>query len=208
MEQKKRFPAIYGMAILYVLSVYASPVLLYVLNLGADDEDGTIHAWPLALFAVVGVICFVYLLRQKQAISRTELLNCTVLIKYALIPFFIAGAFCIAFTLLFMLIPVVITVFLAPAVALCLAIYGWLVLLVSSPFSILYLRKAAHERVHSTELCVAAGVLQFFFTLDVLSVMVLTVKERRWVKLTVGVWILLAGLVIAAACGIVWWFAS
>lgn len=44
----------------------------------------------------------------------------------------------------------------------------------------------------------AAGVCQFLFTADVIAVMVLTVKEHRFTKLTVTVLVILGILLIAA----------
>ena len=52
-----------------------------------------------------------------------------------------------------------------------------------------------------------AGIFQFFFALDVISMMVLAVKEKKWVKVTMVVILLMILLALLGIVGgiILWW---
>ena len=84
--------------------------------------------------------------------------------------------------LLLMLTPVVVMIFIGPTVAIVLSAIGWLGLLGAAPFSIAYIVRACSEGVQGKVLSVFAGIFQFFFTLDVIFVIILAVKDRSFVK--------------------------
>ena len=56
-----------------------------------------------------------------------------------------------------------------------------------SPYAIAYLIKSCKDGIHPKWLAVLAGICQFFFSFDVLAMMVLTLKERHRVKTTIAV---------------------
>ena len=85
-----------------------------------------------------------------------------------------------------MLTPVVIMIFVGPTVAIVLSVIGWLGLLGAAPFSIAYIVRACSEGVQRKVLSVFAGIFQFFFTLDVIFVVILAVKDRSFVKAQKG----------------------
>lgn len=94
----------------------------------------------------------------------------------------VLGLINLAVVLLLMLTPVVIMIFVGPTVAIVLSVIGWLGLLGAAPFSIAYIVRACSEGVQGKVLSVFAGIFQFFFTLDVIFVIVLAVKDRSFVK--------------------------
>lgn len=147
---------------------------------------------------VLGIVNLIVLCVAGKRYTRAQLLNCTVLIKYGLIPLYLFGALAIAFSMFLSLVPVPFMIFVGPAMMLSLGATGYMILLGAAPFSITYLIKARREGVHGKVLTVAAGIMQFFFTLDVISLMMLAVKEKRWVKLTVTVLALLLLLALLA----------
>lgn len=104
--------------------------------------------------------------------SMDNVLICTRIIKYALIPFYIVGGLSIAVALLLMFTPVVIMVFIGPTIALLLSAIGWLGLLGAAPFSVAYIVRAYKEGVHGKALSVFAAIFQFFFSMDVIFVII------------------------------------
>ena len=137
-----------------------------------------------------------------KKVNQKTLLNCTVLVKYGLIPFYILGTALILMFLLFSFIPVPFMIFVGPYMAIILSVVGWLILIGSAPFSIVYIMKSYKEGIHGKALSIVSGILQFFFALDVLSIMFLTLKEKRWKKLTYTVLALLIILVLLGIIGL------
>lgn len=66
-------------------------------------------------------------------------------------------------------------------------ILGYGILLGAAPYAIAYLIKSCKDGIHPKWLAVLAGICQFFFSFDVLAMMVLTLKERHRVKTTIAV---------------------
>ena len=66
-------------------------------------------------------------------------------------------------------------------------IFGYGILLGAAPYAIAYLIKSCKDGIHPKWLAVLAGICQFFFSFDVLAMMVLTLKERHRVKTTIAV---------------------
>ncbi|HIT63720.1 MAG TPA: hypothetical protein IAC37_04615 [Candidatus Ventrimonas merdavium] len=83
-----------------------------------------------------------------------------------------------------------------------LNILGYLILLGSAPFSIAYLSKAKQENIHGHILIGVAKVLQFFYVFDVIAIMIMSLKENKWKKLTLVVLALLGSLLIVACIAI------
>lgn len=69
----------------------------------------------------------------------------------------------------------------------CFLILGYGILLGAAPYAIAYLIKSCKDGIHPKWLAVLAGICQFFFSFDVLAMMVLTLKERHRVKTTIAV---------------------
>lgn len=178
MEKKKKFPVIYLLAILYVLSAYLGPVAL--LAMPDSDAASIITSWLFWLPVLLGVVNLIVVLAAKSKIERKQLLVCSMIIKYALIPFYLVGGLLIVLCLLLMVTPIVFMVFVGPMMALILGIYGWVILLGAAPFSLAYIVRSYRGRFHSKALLVISAIMQFFFTMDVIFITVLAVKERKY----------------------------
>lgn len=200
----KKFHPIYILAFLYAASVYLFPVIYFQINRNISDEND-IDAMPLLIPLIFGLVNLIVVLLNKNTIDRVYLLNCAVMIKYSLIPFYIIGGLCIAVALLLMFTPIVIMVFVGPAVAVIFSALGWIAMVGSAPYSIAYIVKSYKQGVHGKLLSAAAAVCQFFFTADVISIMVLAVKEKKCVKITAAALVILFLTIIASA---VWLIAS
>ena len=158
------------------------PVLFWIICNMQEATDSFDAGWIMVMPIVLGLINLAVVLIFGKRISRVQLLICTRIIKYALIPFYVIGGFCIIVALLLMFTPVVVMIFVGPTVAIVLSAIGWLGLLGAAPFSIGYIIRACSEGVQGKVLSVFAGIFQFFFTLDVIFVIVLAVKDRSFVK--------------------------
>ena len=185
MRQKKASGAIYIIPIVYVLGMYLMPVILWALGNAEASTDYANRGWVLALLIIpiiLGLVNLAVVLILGKKISRGQLLICTRIIKYALILFYFLGGLCIAVALLLMFTPVVIMVFVGPAIAILLSAIGWLGLLGAAPFSVAYIVRAYKEGVHGKALSVFAAIFQFFFTMDVIFVIILAIKDRGYSK--------------------------
>ena len=200
---EKKFSPLYLLSALYIIGVYAFVPLYLLLNHGAAqatsqaEYSANTTDLPLLIPVVLGVLNLIAVLTLGRRASREQLLNCAIAIKYALIPFYIAGGLCIAAALLMMFTPVVIMVFLGPAIAIFFSIAGYVILLGGAPYAVGYLVRAGKEGVHHKALCIVAGILQFIFTADVISMMILALKEKKCVKATIFLLIVLL-LAVAA----------
>ena len=95
--------------------------------------------------------------------------------------FFVMLYFSVWMTAL-LLVGVVIMVFVGPVIAVLLSVIGWLGLLGAAPFSVAYIVRACKEGVHGKALSVFAAIFQFFFSLDVIFVIILAIKDRVYSK--------------------------
>lgn len=181
-ETKKASGAIYIVPVLYVLGMYLLPVMLGGFKNIQGPLDTNLSVWLLVLPIILGLVNLAMVLIMGEKISRGQLLVCTRIIKYGLIPFYIIGGLCIALALLLMFTPVVIMVFVGPTIAVALSIIGWLGLLGAAPFSLAYIVRACKEGVHGKVLSVFAAIFQFCFTMDVIFVIILAIKDRVYRK--------------------------
>ncbi len=204
MDYQKGFHPIYLPPIFYTVSIYLLPVLYFWINQNATDEYA-IHIWPLLLPLILGLVNLIVVIRARNKVSRIHLLHCALLIKYSLVPFFITGSLCFVLAVFLMLAPAAFTVLFVPTAAVLFSIVilfsvpGWFCLIGAAPYSIAYIVQSRRQGVHGRFLCVAAGILQFFFLADLLSMMVLTLKEKRCVKITIAVLFLVVFIVPAVA---------
>lgn len=190
---KKGFRPIYLLAIAYVIVIYTILVNFIVLD---DDE---IRIGVLWLPILAGLLNLILVMVLRKRLSREELLNCAIIVKYCLIPFYMLGGLGVLGVLILSVIPVPFMIFMGLAAVLML-VYGWIVMICSAPFSIAYIAASYNEGVHNKILLVIAGIMQFFFTVDVLSIMFLVIKENKWVKTSIAVIVLfivcIVGLII------------
>lgn len=190
---KKGFRPIYLLAITYVIVIYTILVSFIVLD---GDE---IRIGVLWLPILAGLLNLILVTVFRKRISREELLNCAIIVKYCLIPFYMLGGLGVLGVLILSVIPVPFMIFMGLAAVLML-VYGWIVIICSAPFSIAYIAASYKEGRHNKILLVIAGIMQFFFTVDVISIMFLAIKENKWVKTSITVIVLfivcIVGLII------------
>ena len=171
---------------------YILPVLYVIVSytffLLADFFDTWAELQMLLSFSpfIVGIINLIVVLTVGRKWSRTTLLNCTLIIKYGLIPFYLIGG-SIALAVTVMAIFPLPLMALFGLVAIVFFTWGYGILLGSTPYAIAYLAKSYKDGVHPKWLVILGGICQFFFSFDVFAMMVLTLKERHKVKTTIAV---------------------
>ena len=82
---KKGVRPIYLLAIAYVIVIYTILVSFIVLD---DDE---IRIGVLWLPILAGLLNLILVMVLRKRLSREELLNCAIIVKYCLIPFYMLG---------------------------------------------------------------------------------------------------------------------
>ena len=129
---KKGVRPIYLLAIAYVIVIYTILVSFIVLD---DDE---IRIGVLWLPILAGLLNLILVMVLRKRLSREELLNCAIIVKYCLIPFYMLGGLGVLGVLILSVIPVPFMIFMGLAAVLML-VYGWIVMICSAPFSIAYI---------------------------------------------------------------------
>ena len=191
MEKNSKIRLFYIFPFLYVISVYLLPVFLFWSEEYPVASD--LMILPPVVFGVINIIVSAKFCRPE---NRIILFNSSVLVKYALIPFFVIGGIMLAAAFLLSFIPVPFMIFVGPVITIIGTIIGWLVLAFGSPYVIAYLCLSAKEHIYTKGVAILHGILQFFFALDVIDIMCLTFKERRWKKLTIFLIILLIAAIL------------
>ena len=192
----KGFQPLYLWSIFYVLLTYAYPVLWYLTLPHVDEsvhsdaayeeaakaQNGALGSDLPFVFLAIPVLLLVINIILSIAMKKTArrvMLNAARIMKYALIPFFVAGGIIIALTVLFTFSPVVIMIFIGPAIVAVLSVMGWISMVGSAPFVISYLKKSRRDGKNGKMFTVVITILQFFFGLDVLGTIICAVKEKQ-----------------------------
>lgn len=198
MEQTKESKKAVLLAVIFVVTTY-----LVCANSFFHPDGAFFVKLSKVLMLLPVLLCALnifYLKKNKDNINRDALLNAAVLVKYSLIPLFIAGFVLCLCCLLLMFTPIIIMAFAAPMMICLLCVLGWVYMICGSVFSVAYIRKASEEKVHITVLSVLAAICQFVFVLDVISIMVLTIKEKKHIAKTI---LVLLAVFMVAVIGIV-----
>lgn len=193
-EQQKGFHFFYLFPIMYVLSLYLSP---FFLTIWQKESILSYLSYLPILFAILNIIVSIIFCKSE---NRIMMLNAAVLVKYSMIPFFVIGGFILLVCLLFTFIPIFM-IFVGPTFAVMGMIMGWLILAFESPYVIAYLYLSQKEKIRPSVLAILHTIFQFFFVIDVVDVMFLALREKKWGKLTIGIIVVLA---ISIAIFLIW----
>ena len=171
----------YLFPILYLIVSYT-----FFLLAGCFDNRIALQFLSLLLPFIMSIVNLIVVLTIGRKWSRKTLLNCTLIIKYGLIPFYLIGGSATIFVTLMALFPLPLMALFGLFIVFFL-MFGYGILLGAAPYSIAYLIKSYQDGIHPKWLVIVAGICQFFFSFDVLIMMVLTFKERYKVKTTIAV---------------------
>lgn len=171
----------------YILPVgYVVVSYTFFLLAGFFDNTMELQILSILLPFIMGIINLIVVLTAGRKWSRKTLLNCTLIIKYGLIPFYLLGGSITVYVTMMALFPLPLMALLG-LVTIVFLIFGYGILLGSAPYAISYLIKSRKDGVHPKWLAILGGICQFFFSFDVLAMMVLTLKERHRVKTTLAI---------------------
>lgn len=159
--------------------------------------------YMMGYLAIVGVMNIIACKKYCKAENEIVLLRATILVKYALIPLYIMGSVVAMGLLLLTFIPVPIMIFLGPGGAFLLSVFGWIILVLSAPYSISYLHSSRKAGKRHKLVVWLHTILQFFFVLDILDVMFLSIKEKVWRKLSIGLLVVFALAAVVGFCAVV-----
>ena len=198
-EFKGGFHPLYIWSIASLVLTYGY-IVLYVLisNFLRDTyrAEGLSNIQTVLLFFpfIITVANIVIAIVMRRRIDRRYFLGASLILKYGLIPYFVAGGLIITILFLLIFTPVVIMIFVSPPIILVLSIIGWFSMSESAPFMVVYFVNAAKDGARSGKklkktgsilYCVFGCIMQMFFCLDVAAAVVACFKERRHVKLTI-----------------------
>lgn len=171
----------YILPVVYVVVSYT-----FFLLAGFFDNTMELQILSILLPFIMGIINLIVVLTAGRKWSRKTLLNCTLIIKYGLIPFYLLGGSITVYVTMMALFPLPLMA-LFGLVTIVFLIFGYGILLGSAPYAISYLIKSRKDGVHPKWLAILGGICQFFFSFDVLAMMVLTLKERHRVKTALAI---------------------
>lgn len=171
----------YILPVVYVVVSYT-----FFLLAGFFDNTMELQILSILLPFIMGIINLIVVLTAGRKWSRKTLLNCTLIIKYGLIPFYLLGGSITVYVTMMALFPLPFMA-LFGLVTIVFLIFGYGILLGSAPYAISYLIKSRKDGVHPKWLAILGGICQFFFSFDVLAMMILTLKERHRVKTTLAI---------------------
>ena len=171
----------YILPVVYVVVSYT-----FFLLAGFFDNTMELQIFSILLPFIMGIINLIVVLTAGRKWSRKTLLNCTLIIKYGLIPFYLLGGSITVYVTMMAFFPLPLMA-LFGLVTIVFLIFGYGILLGSAPYAISYLIKSRKDGVYPKCLAILGGICQFFFSFDVLAMMVLTLKERHRVKTTLAI---------------------
>lgn len=171
----------YVLPVVYVIVSYT-----FFLLAGFFDNTMELQILSILLPFIMGIINLIVVLTAGRKWPRKTLLNCTLIIKYGLIPFYLLGGSITVYVTMMALFPLPFMA-LFGLVTIVFLIFGYGILLGSAPYAISYLIKSRKDGVHPKWLAILGGICQFFFSFDVLAMMILTLRERHRVKTTLAI---------------------
>ena len=181
MEETKQERTCKLLAKFYIIVAYIVPIIPIV------TKGAIVSIAFVAVPVCLGIFNGVYLKKNRNFITREVLLQCTIRVKYLLIPMYVVGGLLNTCLIFLTFSPVIIYLFVGPVLVALLSAYGYMIMLGGSAFSFSYIKKSKQDGTHSRIICIATSVLQLVFTFDVLSVAVLAIKEKKYCRSTIAV---------------------
>lgn len=142
---------------LYVIVSYT-----FFLLPGLFDHVMELKILSILLPFIMGVVNLIIVLTVGRKWTRKTLLNCTLIIKYGLIPFYLIGGSITIGVTVAALFPLPLMALLG-LVTIVFLIFGYGILLGASPYALAYIIKSCKEGKHSKIVAILSGICQFLF---------------------------------------------
>lgn len=192
MDETRKRQLFYIFPVLYIISVYMSFISFFT-----EARIPFMHYFAFMPF-IFGILNIIMSARCCKPEYYNIMFSSCILVKYCMVPFFVAGGFLIAGSfisgILFPLPPMLIVGFAQAAI---LSVAGWLVLAFEAPYAISYLVLSYKSGRRPKGMAVLHSILQFFFTADVIDIIFLSFKDHKCVKTSIIFIILLLIFIIA-----------
>lgn len=194
--QGKRSRKMIWWSIIYVLFTYLYPVFWYltipkdameanseaeyeVLARAQNGSLGSALPWlSLTIPFILLILNIIFSIAWRNSDRKTLLVSCRI-IKYALIPYYLAGGFLIFIFFLLIFTPVVIMIFVSPPIIAILSFIGWISMAGGAPTTIAYLVRGVKDKKHSKTFAIIVAITQFFYGADFIGLIVCEVNEKR-----------------------------
>ena len=184
MEKTKESKRMLFFAILYLICVYGIFPLDTLLSKLFPNLPGLVLKLLFLIPLGIALFGFLYFRNHKEKISRSTLLSGAVMIKYLLIPWYAFSILLCLVSVLLIFTPLVFMAFAGPMVIGSMFVLDVLYLVGGSLFSLAYIDKARGEEIHGTVFSMICTVCQFVFVLDVITMIVMTLKEKKHIAAT------------------------
>lgn len=182
----------YIFPVLYIISAYMAFISFFT-----EARVPFMHYFAFTPF-IFGILNIIMAARYCKPEYYNIMFNSCIIVKYCMVPFFIAGGLLVAGSFISgILIPVPPMFIIGFALADTLCIAGWLVLAFEAPYAISYLVLSQKSGRRSKGMAVLHSILQFFFTADVIDIIFLSFKDHKCVKASIIFIILLSISIIA-----------
>ena len=192
MKETSRQRLFYIFPVLYIISVYMAFISFFT-----ESRISFIHYLAFTPF-IFGILNIIMSARYCKPEYYNIMFNSCIIVKYCMVPFFIAGGFLVAGSLISgILLPMPPMFIVGFALAAILCIAGWLVLAFGSPYTISYLVLSCKTGKRSKGMAVLHSILQFLFTADVIDIIFLSFRDHKCVKASIIFIILLSISIIA-----------
>lgn len=194
MEKKNGWHPLYLWGIAYVLLTY-----LYVggFFFGIDQNNTAIVLISAAVPFILSAVSLILALVLRNKIHRDHFLNTAMLIRYCVIPYYLAG-FAVGFMgVLGNIIVPFLMIFAGFLVALIIFFFGYITLLGTVPFIFVYTDKGVKEGSFTKNFALVIKIAQFVFVADTISALVAAFKEKKLIKATIAAVIITAILISA-----------
>lgn len=191
-------------SILFIALNYIYPALFYFLLSALESEAAIQRSFLILLVpAACAVWNLIFVIRYRNDLDPVELYRASIRIKYGLVPFYALGGILVALCWASMLMPIVVTVFIGPMLALTLSAIGYMSVLAAAPITVPALCKDEDRSLVSSVGRGIGIVCQFFFVADVVTFAVISIRKNIYRKLSIGIIAAaIIGVLLAAILGV------
>ncbi len=189
------------MAFVYALAINASLIGAVALINYDNSVSGAAVFGIMAIPFVILIAGGIFVVKNFNTIDRTAMFDSVIIMKYCLIPLFTIGGIFICVMAFLSFIPVPFMILVGPMAVIFLSVAGWIYMITGLVFSLPYFIKSYKEKANGLIITVIGILCQFIFSADVIAFMVLTFKEKRLAKATIG---LILTVILIVIVGIIW----
>ncbi len=173
---------LYAIPILFVLTLYLfGPMLSIFQGFGEFGEwiSDMISKFMFIFIIILSLANILVSIVFYRDENIDYFFNSMLILKISLIPLFVIGAMFITFAVLLSFVPIMFIFGVGPTAFVVGNTIGGVILLFSAPYGIAYLLLAKRKKVFHPGVVVLFSIFQFFYVLDVITVLIIFFWKRR-----------------------------